>query len=99
MSTARTSAERWPVLQYRTTGLSCGSCGEGVADEELVLRDEHRAGDVDDLVLAGLADIDEQEVLLAAVRASSICLRSLTLIVESRAASAASWLIVPQNAS
>ena len=36
---------------------------QGGAEEELVLRDQRRAGDRDDLVLVRLADVDEVDVL------------------------------------
>ena len=45
---------------------SCGSCAERVAVEELALGDQHRAGDLVDLVLVGLAHVDQHEVALAA---------------------------------
>ena len=97
---ASASAERTPVLQCSTICLSCGSFSSACAGEELALGDQHRAGDLVDLVLVGLADVDEDEVALAVVALLEHVLELWsTEIVEPAAASAASSETAPQKSS
>ena len=100
LTIASVSAERTPVLQCMTICLSDGQLLEGVAVEELALGDQHRAGDLVDLVLVGLAHVDQHEVAGALVALLEHVLELVTTeMVEPAAASAASSETAPQKVS
>jgi len=100
LTTAKASAERAPLLQCSTTFLSCGSLPSASPD---------RNSPFGIRTAPGIATISNSFGSRTSTstksspdpfsRASIIALRSRTEIVELRAASAASLLIVPQNAS
>ena len=84
-----------PALAVQDDLLVLRELLQGGTGEEFALGDQRSARDGDDLVLVRLADVDEEDV----VAPSSIAFRSLAVIVDPMAASAASSETAPQNAS